>query len=1439
MLPVPSSSENHNKNNSKILNKTLARYVSTNPGINVSSSSSSSVPDESFFTPKPSPAPTPSVSRNSLRNNIRPVPSTSCRSAFSVQTFHTAIGADNSDDEEEDKQQRLETIVENEKMSSNKPTDGKPDTSKTNELESIHQYRAIAPPITAGSSSNLMVHPMSLVHSTSGSIPNNFYYYGSLDSGMLSRSPAGSYFHDYFSEDYEVVLDDGTRQKRSVSLSTLPVITPLEFGKQKYRGNYNHFYFDGGGDEVETNENHQRQASRSQAHEFYHHLLEEEERRTLLFPTSSSDPNMIIQDLQPVETSEDEDEFQQHRTHRIMNKRNQKQKKSNQNCFISSLKSMYEWSARHIFTLSYKQKMVLKCSLAYLLGSLFTFMPILNSMLGTAKISSHVIATVTVFFNPSKTVGGMVEAAGYGLLYTVCALLLSLMSMLIAIYLRSEDYYVTSCCVTLGFWLAGSTFVLSFIKAHYNKPAIGTGCGLGFMIIFPVLVKEGSVIPSDFDPTYIEEMFAIVTIGTAISAFVCWFIWPMTATKKLKIDINDTLMAIKILLKLLTKTFLLDTDLPEFTANENLQTAINSHRTSFTSLQASLADAKKEYYNLDIWRHAAGYDTIVSSLQRLAQHVGGLRSSCGLQFEVMRTSTSQDKKKAPKYGAIPKHNDTLDSNYGKKKKVYHVKATDQRKKMEYELKKEQTLSTQSMLEHSNRSSEDNNAEDDPYGRSLKKQTERQPLNGYYHIEQEEDDNHSARKQEQDEDGALVQFIKTVRPPMKSLAYTCKQTIVHLQSRFTNQTTDSTPSFGMMRQNLAMAMSLFEESQQLALTRMYRRKMKRMKLKNATINPEELQSHLMNQFPAEDVFLVYFFVFCLLEFAKELMVLVECVQSVFEYDEEQNKKGGFWQTMKRYLISPFWFLCCCFYSRQRHADCHEQQTQTQDSASDKKKYTPVITKKSSIESFKPNNNNTFGSLHTPKPTSKLRQFFLNLWAFFSWFRQHTVRYASKSTLIALAIASMAFIPATREFFITWKMDWTLITVMAVMSPTVGGTNQVAVLRVLATILGSVIAVLFYLFLPHQGPILLLMSWAFSIPCFWMILNHKHGRFGMFSLLSYNLIVPFIYNHRNEDEVIDVIELAFMRCATVSAGVIIGLVVTAYIWPFEARKEMRKGLSDLLIRLSWYYKQLVSEYSEDNALSIAQTKDEASTNYSSLVKKAISDGRSLSDNTNSNSRLVTSREELEALARRNEARSIQFQHVELSLQVSLVELQGLLAYAPNEPRLKGPFPVKTYEAMLTSCQNILDKFLSIRIVILKDVWATQVRRDLMLPASQELMEMAGSVLLYFYLLASALQLKTPLPPYLPPAEKAREMLMLKLQQLPKITADLKKNNSPNSNESVKDECYMVYYAYVIMMESIIIELDKLGQKMKELFGSLVPDDQWARCFGLIDLEDPQKR
>lgn len=236
------------------------------------------------------------LSRPTLSNKnsfIRPVPSISCTSAFSVQTFHTAIEnydddhnnkeIEEAEDEEEDRSYsaKRENRYKQSLASKRCITQEEPSSSKTtNTFPSQNSYYKYQKPpnlISRSSSetssdivqpnhhpleqpttnsSSMMIHPMALVHShTSNSIASNFFYYGSLDSGMLSKSPAGSYFHDYYSEDYEVVLDDGTRQKRSVSLSTMPIVTPMEYGssKKKYKGNYNHSYYLNGEDDLNRN----------------------------------------------------------------------------------------------------------------------------------------------------------------------------------------------------------------------------------------------------------------------------------------------------------------------------------------------------------------------------------------------------------------------------------------------------------------------------------------------------------------------------------------------------------------------------------------------------------------------------------------------------------------------------------------------------------------------------------------------------------------------------------------------------------------------------------------------------------------------------------------------------------------------------------------------------------------------------------------------------------------------------------------------------------------------------------------------------------------------------------------------------------------------------------------------------------------------------------
>lgn len=137
---------------------------------------------------------------------------------------------------------------------------------------------------------------------------------------------------------------------------------------------------------------------------------------------------------------------------------------------INFLNRMGQW-----MTLTPQQRTVLKCSLAYFVGSLFTFIPTLNALIGNNRVSSHLVATATVFFNPAKTLGGMVEAAAYGWGYTLFAVIVCLGSMLTTDFFIDHQLTIVAHALSLLFWLAGSTFIIAFLKAHWNKPPVLTG----------------------------------------------------------------------------------------------------------------------------------------------------------------------------------------------------------------------------------------------------------------------------------------------------------------------------------------------------------------------------------------------------------------------------------------------------------------------------------------------------------------------------------------------------------------------------------------------------------------------------------------------------------------------------------------------------------------------------------------------------------------------------------------------------------------------------------------------------------------------------------------------------------------------------------------------------------------------------------------------------
>ncbi|KAG9094409.1 hypothetical protein FRC07_011306, partial [Ceratobasidium sp. 392] len=169
--------------------------------------------------------------------------------------------------------------------------------------------------------------------------------------------------------------------------------------------------------------------------------------------------------------------------------------------------------------------------------------------------------------------------------------------------------------------------------------------------------------------------------------------------------------------------------------------------------------------------------------------------------------------------------------------------------------------------------------------------------------------------------------------------------------------------------------------------------------------------------------------------------------------------------------------------------------------------------------------------------------------------------------------------------------------------------------------------------------------------------------------------------------------------------------------------------------------------------------------------------------------------------------EFMAMEHHLQLKLIELQGLLAQTQNEPRLKGPFPVTLYRTILTSLQSILDMLHSLRCATTQEEWYTvkAVRKHFIIPVNKERREMVGNVILYFSTLSAGFQLKTPLPPYLPPAEPARQKLVDAVRQL-----DIVKNRE------VKASKHLLFFAYVLLMGAVIKELEYLGRTLQEAFG-----------------------
>jgi hypothetical protein len=155
-------------------------------------------------------------------------------------------------------------------------------------------------------------------------------------------------------------------------------------------------------------------------------------------------------------------------------------------------------------------------------------------------------------------------------------------------------------------------------------------------VIYHSLVKEGGL-------RTLLQVTTIVACGSLVSNLVCYAIWPQSATSNLQSNMSKTLDSFSTVLSMLTNTFLLEGGVHKKNHLEKMQRAVENHQSSFTSLKKNLSEARTEWFYRGGDSGVTGenkgkraYEDAVDSLNRLGQHLNGLRSGTRLQYDLTK-----------------------------------------------------------------------------------------------------------------------------------------------------------------------------------------------------------------------------------------------------------------------------------------------------------------------------------------------------------------------------------------------------------------------------------------------------------------------------------------------------------------------------------------------------------------------------------------------------------------------------------------------------------------------------------------------------------------------------------------------------------------------------------------------------------------------------------
>ncbi|KXT15298.1 hypothetical protein AC579_2801 [Pseudocercospora musae] len=1018
---------------------------------------------------------------------------------------------------------------------------------------------------------------------------------------------------------------------------------------------------------------------------------------------------------------------------------------------------------------------IFKSSIAYLLGSMATLIPWVAAWFGGRNDSKHLVATITVYFHPARTVGSMHEAFVLSLIAFCYAAFLSFGSMAVSIFFAHQHIIMVGHAVVLIVFVAGGFGFMAWIKQRLGNPLVNVAISLASLGTINILIREGSVQAGVFGYKRITETLGMIILGIIIASVINVVLFPTLARKKLSYQMEKNTDLLGEMLISITRAFLhgREQDLED----EYFKTLAKEHYSSLNQMKKNLNEAKKEYYVLGHERVYAVEARVVRCLDGLSQDLGGLRSAALAQFSFInsQTNTNGDGAQHVEELQIPSTPGSLaldrEQCFGNLDVITELPESSAGSREQFA-----TANGHGKVQSPGEILPKKNGGFFDYATPSGTET---PYSTYTSYSEANGDtpitpgiSHNMVKSPGD---MFVAFITQLGPPTKSLVFTLKQTLDELPFREVSAAWNPwanrelvvaiNPQF---HASLKQAIDLYRQARKDALGALHQSRAVNAAVNAQTGNKSSFSSKvhtpgtaspelrrpyrsktLFNRHPEEvlaDIEEVSaccgHFSFSLLDFAEDVLTYLEILDDL---KREMESPSTSWK----------WLL---FRKNRKRSDGTKSPRHT----------------------F-PEHNEEPDTGYSIEPVRKADRFadpekmragpwYYSLYRAFRWMRRDDTRFALKVGIGAALYALPAFLPETRAFFLHWRGEWGLVSYMVVCSMTVGATNTTGFNRVFGTLIGAACAIVAWLICSHDGvvnPYLLgFCGWIMSLPAFYINIAMNNGPMARFIILTYNLSALYAYSLSIHDDDNDDDEggidpeiwaIVLHRVVSVTVGCAWAIIVCRWIMPISARNKLREGLCVLWLRMGLIWK-----------------RDPLAMFLLGEPRTAYMDIREESD-----------------------------------LQGFLANLRSLRNAAKSEFEFQGPFPDQQIGRMLDRAGRMLDAFHAMNVVISKNLQCTPGEAAVLKFTRPERFALSARISHLFTVLASSIKLEYPLNDVLPNIEDSRDRLLSKISEF---------RRSGQARELVTEQDYEMLYAYVLVTGQLAQDIDAVGQEIEALFGVL---------------------